>query len=38
MLETDAFNRVIAGILSQLYLDSEWYSITFFFLKNNGPG
>jgi len=30
MLETDASNRVIAGILLQLYLDSEWYPITFF--------
>jgi hypothetical protein len=30
MLETDASNRVIAGILSQLYLDSEWYPVTFF--------
>ena len=30
MLETDASDKVIAGILSQLYLDSEWYLITFF--------
>ena len=30
MLETDAFNRVVAGILLQLYLDGEWYSVTFF--------
>jgi len=30
ILETDASNRVIAGILSQLYLDSEWYPIAFF--------
>jgi len=30
MLETDTFNRVIAGILSQLYLDGEWYLIAFF--------
>jgi len=30
MLEMDASNRVIAGILLQLYLDSEWYPITFF--------
>ena len=30
MLKTDASDRVIAEILSQLYLDSEWYLITFF--------
>jgi hypothetical protein len=30
MLETDASDRVIAGILSQLYLDGEWYPIAFF--------
>jgi len=30
MLKTDASNRVIAGILLQLYLDGEWYPITFF--------
>jgi hypothetical protein len=30
MLKTDASNRVVVGILSQLYLDSEWYFITFF--------
>jgi len=36
MLETDAFNRVIAGILLQLYLDGEWYPITFF-LKTMDP-
>jgi len=30
ILETDASNRVVAGILLQLYLDSEWYPITFF--------
>jgi len=30
ILETDASNRVIAGILSQLYLDGEWYPIAFF--------
>jgi len=30
MLETDASNRVIAGILLQLYLDGKWYPITFF--------
>ena len=26
----DAFNKVIVGILSQLYLNSKWYPITFF--------
>jgi len=30
MLETDAFNGVMAGVLLQLYLDGEWYIITFF--------
>ena len=30
MLETDAFNRVVAGILLQLYLDGKWYLIAFF--------
>jgi len=30
MLEMDASNRVIAGILLQLYLDGEWYPIAFF--------
>jgi len=30
MLETDASNRVVAGILLQLYLDGEWYPIAFF--------
>ena len=30
MLKTDTFNGVIAGILSQLYLDSKWYPIAFF--------
>ena len=35
ILETDASDRVIAGILSQLYLDGEQYPITFF-KKNNG--
>ena len=30
MLETDAFNRVIAGILLQLYPDGKWYPIAFF--------
>jgi len=30
MLETDASNRVVVRVLLQLYLDSEWYPITFF--------
>jgi hypothetical protein len=30
MLKTDASNRVIAGILLQLYLDSKWYPVAFF--------
>jgi len=30
MLETDASNKVVAGILLQLYLDGEWYPIAFF--------
>jgi len=30
MLKTDASNRVVAEILLQLYLDSEWYPIAFF--------
>jgi hypothetical protein len=30
MLKIDASNRVVTGILSQLYLDSEWYPIAFF--------
>ena len=36
MLEINTFNGVIVGILSQLYLDSEWYPITFF-LKIMAP-
>jgi len=36
MLETDASNRVIAGILLQLYLDGKWYPIAFF-LKTMDP-
>jgi hypothetical protein len=31
MLEMDTFNKVIAGVLLQLYLDSEWYPIIYFF-------
>jgi len=30
MLEIDAFNRVVAGVLLQLHLDSKWYPILFF--------
>ena len=30
ILKIDASNRVIVGILLQLYLDGKWYSITFF--------
>ena len=30
MLKTDAFNKVIAEILSQLYLDGKWYPVAFF--------
>jgi len=30
MLKTDASNRVVVGILSQLYLDGKWYPIAFF--------
>jgi hypothetical protein len=30
MLKTDASDRVVAGILSQLYLNGEWYPVTFF--------
>ena len=33
MLKINAFNGVVAGILLQLYLDGEWYSIAFFFKK-----
>ena len=36
MLETDISNKVIAGILLQLHLDSKWYPITFF-LKTMAP-
>jgi hypothetical protein len=31
ILKTDTSDGVIAGILSQQYLDGEWYPITFFF-------
>jgi len=30
MLETDASNGVVVGVLLQLHLDSEWYPIAFF--------
>ena len=30
MLETNAFDRVVVGVLLRLYLDSKWYPITFF--------
>jgi len=30
MLETDASNRVIVGVLLQLHLDGKWYPIAFF--------
>ena len=30
MLKTNAFNKVIAKILLQLYLNSEWYPIIIF--------
>jgi len=30
MLEMDASNRVVMGVLLQLYLDSKWYPIAFF--------
>ena len=30
MLETNASNGVIAGILSQLYLDGEWHLVAYF--------
>ena len=30
MLEIDASNSVIAGILSQLHLDGEWHLVAYF--------
>ena len=36
MLETNTSDRVVAGILSQLYLDGEWYPVAFF-LKTMDP-
>ena len=36
MLKINAFNGVVVGILLQLYLNGEWYPITFF-LKIMAP-
>jgi len=33
MLETNASDGVIAGILLQLHLNSEWHPIAVFFIK-----
>ena len=30
MIETDASDRVIAGVFSQLYPDSIWYPVAYF--------
>ena len=30
MIETDTSDRVIAGILSQLYTDGEWYPVAYY--------
>jgi hypothetical protein len=30
MIETDASDRVIVGVLSQLYPDSKWYLVAFY--------
>ena len=30
MIETDASDGVIAGVLSQLYPDGEWYLVAFY--------
>ena len=30
ILETDASNRVVVGVLLQLYLDGKWYPMAFF--------
>ena len=30
MLETDASNKVVVGVLLQLYPNSKWYLIAFF--------
>jgi hypothetical protein len=31
MVETDAFNRVIAGVLSQQHTNKQWYLVAYFF-------
>jgi hypothetical protein len=36
MLETDASDGIVAGILSQLHLDGEWYLVAYF-SKNMAP-
>ena len=36
ILETDASDGVVAGVLSQLHLDSKWYPVAFF-LKIMAP-
>ena len=30
MIETDVSDRVIAGVLSQLHPDGEWYPVAYF--------
>jgi hypothetical protein len=36
ILETDASDGIVAGILSQLHLDGEWYLVAYF-SKNIAP-
>jgi hypothetical protein len=36
MLETDASDGIVAGILSQLHPDGEWYLVAYF-SKNIAP-
>ena len=36
MIETDASDRVIAGVFLQLHLDSVWYPVAYFF-KSMAP-
>jgi hypothetical protein len=36
ILETDASNGIVAGILLQLHLDGEWYLVAYF-SKNMAP-
>jgi hypothetical protein len=31
MVKTDAFNGVIAGVLSQQHTDEQWYLVAYFF-------